>query len=85
MAWGPAVGPELVAAVAAEPRPRGHHLLPSVRSGRLEKLGRPEEARTEYRRAAQLTHNRRERDLLRQRAGRGQRDGAIAAAGTSSA
>ena len=68
MAFGPAVGLELVDALAAEPPLRGYHLLPSVRGALLFKLGRFEQARLEYERAASLTGNARERVLLLDRA-----------------
>jgi RNA polymerase sigma-70 factor, ECF subfamily len=68
MAYGPAAALELVDAIAAEPRLAEYHLLPSVRGDLLEKLGRFEEARLEYSRAAGLTRNARERTLLLGRA-----------------
>jgi predicted RNA polymerase sigma factor len=68
MAFGPAAALELVDSLAAEPRLKGYHLLPSVRGDLLEKLGRFEEARIEYSRAAGLTENARERTLLLGRA-----------------
>lgn len=64
MAFGPAAGLELVDALAEEPLLKGYHLLPSVRGDLLEKLGRFEEARTEFERAASLTRNERERRFL---------------------
>jgi RNA polymerase sigma factor (sigma-70 family) len=70
MAFGPAAGLELVDALGSEPALRRYHLLPSVRGDLLEKLGRAEEARTEFERAASLTRNARERELLLKRAGR---------------
>jgi RNA polymerase sigma factor (sigma-70 family) len=70
MAYGPAAGLALVDALAAEPSLAGYHLLPSVRGDLLVKLGRFAEARAELERAAELTHNVRERDLLRARAAR---------------
>ncbi|HEV8628785.1 MAG TPA: RNA polymerase sigma factor [Thermoanaerobaculia bacterium] len=76
MAFGPAAGLELVDALAAEPSLAGYHLLPSVRGDLLAKLGRFDEARAELERAAALTKNARERELLRERAAacaRGQR------------
>ena len=68
MAFGPAAGLELVDALRAEPPLAGYHLLPSVRGDLLAKLGRPEEARAEFERAASLTSNARERELLLARA-----------------
>ncbi len=69
MAFGPAAGLELVDALAAEPALEGYHLLPSVRGDLLAKLGRADEARAEFERAASLTRNARERELLLERAG----------------
>ncbi|MGH3324870.1 MAG: RNA polymerase sigma factor, partial [Streptomyces sp.] len=60
-AEGPAAGLRLVDALAAEPALREYHLLPSVRGDLLERLGREEEARAEFERAASLTRNARER------------------------
>jgi RNA polymerase sigma-70 factor (ECF subfamily) len=68
MAFGPAAGLALVDALASEPSLKGYHLLPSVRGDLLAKLGRWLEARTEFERAAALTRNVRERDLLLARA-----------------
>jgi RNA polymerase sigma factor (sigma-70 family) len=68
MADGPAAGLELVDQLTAEPSLRAYHLLPSVRGDLLAKLGRTAEARSEFERAAELTRNRRERELLRRRA-----------------
>ncbi|MCW2999596.1 MAG: polymerase subunit sigma-24 [Solirubrobacterales bacterium] len=68
MAFGPAVGLELVDALVTESALQGYHLLPSVRGDLLEKLGRRDEARAEFERAAALTRNVRERDLLLGRA-----------------
>ena len=68
MASGPAAGLELVDALAAEPSLKSYHLLPSVRADLLAKLGRLEEARTEFERAAELTRNLRERGFLLARA-----------------
>jgi RNA polymerase sigma factor (sigma-70 family) len=67
MASGPAAGLELVDKLAAESSLRNYHLLPSVRGDLLKKLGRFDEARTEFARAAALTQNARERDLLLER------------------
>ncbi|MFC6986454.1 RNA polymerase sigma factor [Streptomyces cirratus] len=68
MAEGPEVALPLVDALAAEPALRAYHLLPSVRGDLLERLGRRAEARAEFERAASLTRNARERDLLLNRA-----------------
>jgi RNA polymerase sigma factor (sigma-70 family) len=68
MAFGPAAGLEAVDALRAEPALQHYHLLPSVRGDLLSKLGRFDEARAEFERAASLTRNARERDLLRERA-----------------
>jgi RNA polymerase sigma factor (sigma-70 family) len=68
MAAGPAAGLELVDALSSEPSLRSYHLLPSVRGDLLKKLGRLDEARIEFERAASLTGNERERALLLKRA-----------------
>ena len=68
MAVGPAAGLEIVDALSDEPALAEYHLLPSVRGDLLEKLGRLDEARTEFGRAASLTRNERERELLLARA-----------------
>jgi RNA polymerase sigma factor (sigma-70 family) len=68
MASGPAAGLELVEGLAAERSLEGYHLLPSVRGDLLKKLKRFDEARAEFERAAALTRNVRERDLLLARA-----------------
>jgi predicted RNA polymerase sigma factor len=68
MAYGPAAGLEIVDRLMAEPALRDYHLLPSVRGDLLVKLGRFEEARREFERAASLTRNSRERELLLTRA-----------------
>jgi RNA polymerase sigma factor (sigma-70 family) len=68
MAHGPAVALELVDALRDEPSMRNYHLLPSVRGDLLAKLGRNEEARGEFERAASMTRNARERELLLGRA-----------------
>ncbi|MDQ3250476.1 MAG: RNA polymerase sigma factor, partial [Chloroflexota bacterium] len=68
MAYGPAVGLELVDQLIAEPLLANYHLLPSVRGDLLAKLGRNDEARTEFTRAANLARNARERELLLERA-----------------
>jgi len=68
MAFGPAAGLELIDALASEPSLKTYHLLPSVRGDFLFKLGRFAEARAEFERAASLTRNARERELLLDRA-----------------
>jgi RNA polymerase sigma factor (sigma-70 family) len=68
MAHGPHAGLILVDALASEPSLARYHLLPSVRADLLYKLGRLPEARSEFERAAALTRNTRERDLLLARA-----------------
>ena len=68
MAFGPAAGLELVDALVSEPLLEGYHLLPSVRGDLLKKLDRLDEARAEFERAASLTRNARERELLLERA-----------------
>lgn len=68
MAFGPAAGLAVADALLAEPTLRHYHLLPSVRGDFLEKLGRLDEARAEFERAASLTENTPERDLLLERA-----------------
>ncbi len=68
MAFGPAAGLELADGLASQPSLKGYHLLPSVRGDLLEKLGRYDEARAEFERAATLTRNARERELLLGRA-----------------
>jgi predicted RNA polymerase sigma factor len=68
MAFGPAAGLKLVDALTAVPSLESYHLLPSVRGDLLKKLGRFDEARSEFARAASLTRNSRERELLLDRA-----------------
>ncbi len=68
MAFGPAAGLDLVDALVTEPSLKSYHLLPAVRGDLLRKLGRFEEARAEFERAASLTENVRERELLKRRA-----------------
>jgi RNA polymerase sigma-70 factor (ECF subfamily) len=68
MAFGPAAGLEIVDALTEEPSLKTYHLLPSVRGDLLAKLGRTDEARAEFERAASLTRNSRERELLTERA-----------------
>ena len=68
MAFGPEAGLEIADALAAEPALAHYHWLPSVRGDLLAKLGRNEEARAEFERAADMTRNARERELLAARA-----------------
>ncbi len=68
MAYGPAAGLEIVEALAAEPSLQSYHLLPTVRGDLLARLGRFAEAAAEFKRAASLTRNLRERELLLERA-----------------
>jgi RNA polymerase sigma-70 factor, ECF subfamily len=68
MAYGPKAGLELVDALVSEPSLQAYHLLPSVRGDLLAKVGRHDEARREFERAAALTRNVRERELLLDRA-----------------
>jgi predicted RNA polymerase sigma factor len=68
MAFGPEAGLELADRLVSEPALRNYHLLPSVRGDLLAKLGRHAEAREEFERAAALTNNLRERELLEARA-----------------
>lgn len=68
MAFGPEAGLELVDALTTEPALKGYHLLPSVRGDLLAKLGRFDEARAELEVAVSLARNKRERDVLRERA-----------------
>ncbi len=68
MAFGPAVGLELVDTLTSEPSLKGYHLLPTVRGDLLEKLGRLDEARIEFERAASMTRNGSVRMLLLERA-----------------
>ena len=70
MAFGPAAGLALVDALVSEPALAGYHHLPAVRGDLLFKLDRLTEARAEFERAAALTRNARERDLLLERAAR---------------
>jgi RNA polymerase sigma factor (sigma-70 family) len=67
MAYGPAIGLELVDALRSEPALKSYHLLPSVRGDLLMKLGRLSEAKPEFEHAASLTRNARERELLLER------------------
>jgi predicted RNA polymerase sigma factor len=68
MLLGPKAALDMVDVLAAEPALRNYHLLPSVRGDLLSKLGRAEEARVEFERAAALTSNERERQLSAERA-----------------
>src|SRR5207244_1811061 len=68
MAFGPDAGLDLVDALVGEPSLKSYHLLPAVRGDLLKKLGRAEEARAEFERAASLTENLAERKLLTRRA-----------------
>ncbi|MGN9780495.1 RNA polymerase sigma factor [Nonomuraea sp. ZG12] len=68
MAYGPAAGLALVEQIVDDPALKGYHLLPSVRGDLLAKVGRLAEARAEFERAAGLTRNERERELLKERA-----------------
>jgi predicted RNA polymerase sigma factor len=79
MAFGPEAGLELVDALVAGGALAAYHLLPAVRGDLLAKLGRDDEARVEFQRAAELTRNERERDVLLARA----RDCAVTAARSS--
>lgn len=77
MAYGPAAGLEVVDRLMRERALRDYHLLPSVRGDLLSKLGRLEEAGAEFQKAASLTRNTRERDLLLQRAARCVRESSV--------
>jgi RNA polymerase sigma factor (sigma-70 family) len=68
MAFGPEAGLALLDEIANEKQLAGNHLLSSVRGDLLEKAGRPEEAATEFKRAAELTQNAQEQQLLLERA-----------------
>ncbi len=68
MSAGPAAGLAVVDALGQDPALERYHLLPSVRGDLLFKVGRLDEARAEFERAASLTRNARERDLLLRRA-----------------
>ncbi len=68
-AFGAEAGLELVDALAGEKALEGYHLLPAVRGDLLERLGRTQEARREFARAASMTDNERERETLVKRAG----------------
>jgi RNA polymerase sigma-70 factor (ECF subfamily) len=69
MAFGPAAGLEIADKLAEEGALKSYHLLPSVRADLLFKLGRYLDAKTEYERAAAMTRNAREREMLLLRAG----------------
>src|SRR5262245_29595508 len=66
--FAPTAGLEPVDALTAEPSLQGYHLLPGTRGDLLVKLGRLDEARAEFERAASLTRNARKRELLLERA-----------------
>lgn len=68
MVEGPAAGLLLIEALAAEPSLQGYYLLPSARADLLDKLGRHDEARREFERAASLTQNSKQKALLLERA-----------------
>jgi RNA polymerase sigma factor (sigma-70 family) len=68
MAEGPAAGLAIIDTIVSDPSLKNYHLLPSVRADFLRKLGRIDEARSEFQRAALLTQNSRERDFLLARA-----------------
>jgi RNA polymerase sigma-70 factor, ECF subfamily len=68
MAFGPAAALEIVDALRSDPSLKSYHLLPGVRADFLRKLGRYDEARADFERAAELTRNTRERTLLLERA-----------------
>lgn len=68
MAFGPAAAIEIVDGLMSEPALKSYHLLPGVRADLLVKLGRVDEAREEFKRAADLTRNAREKEMLLRRA-----------------
>ena len=68
MAFGAAAGLEIADQLTTEPSLKSYHLLPSVRGDLLARLGRMDEARKEFERAATLTQNAREKDILLARA-----------------
>ena len=70
MAFGPQHGLDLIDQIKDEAALRNYHLLPAVRGDLLEKLGRFDEARAEFERAAALTRNAREQRLMLDRAGK---------------
>jgi predicted RNA polymerase sigma factor len=67
MAFGAAEGLKILDTLTREPALKGYHLLPAARADLFEKLGRYDEARTEFERAASMTRNARERELLLER------------------
>jgi predicted RNA polymerase sigma factor len=69
MAEGPEAGLAVLEPLSREPALRDYHLLPAVRGDLLQRLGREAEARAQFARAASLTQNERERELLTRRAG----------------
>jgi predicted RNA polymerase sigma factor len=77
MAFGPEAGLEIVDTLTAEPSLKSYHLLPGVRGDLLSKLGRYNEACEEFKRAASLTRNARERELLLERAAAMTRGGSV--------
>jgi predicted RNA polymerase sigma factor len=79
MASGPAAGLELVDNLVSEPVLANYHLLPSVRGDLLAKLGRHEEAKIEFERAAGMTRNAREREFLLDRSRRSAREASLPA------
>ncbi|HYO95254.1 MAG TPA: sigma-70 family RNA polymerase sigma factor [Polyangiaceae bacterium] len=79
MAFGPAAGLEIVDSLTSEPLLKNYHLLPGVRGDLLSKLGRLKEASVEFKRAAALTRNDRERRLLLERAADCERGSALPA------
>ena len=73
MASGPSAGLEIVDRLVSDPALKNYHLLPTVRADLLAKLGRHDEARAEFERAAAMTQNARERGLLLERARKAER------------
>lgn len=67
MAFGPGEGLKILDTLTREPSLKAYHLLPAARADLFEKLGRFDEARTEFERAASMTRNARERELLLER------------------
>ena len=80
MAFGPAAGLELLDALKGDASLQTYHLLPGARADLLAKLGRLDDARSEFERAASLTRNARERELLLQRAAATSKSDAMPAA-----
>ncbi len=68
MAFGPEVGLRIIEPLMTLPQLQSYHLLPSVRGDFLRRLGRHDEARAEFARAAEMTRNEQERTLLLKRA-----------------